>query len=141
MEETREPSEIRVEMDSRDELVDRRAGQDELIVAALAAGRSYTEAGEIAGVSSRTVARRMSDPAFARLVADQRGEVVVSMTGQLTSLAAEAVDAIRSGLADESARTRIAAGKLILELAHKFRHGSDLEIEVAEIRAHLGLED
>lgn len=141
MEETNETSGSRVEPDSHDESVSRRAGQDELIVAALAAGHSYAEAGQLAGCSARTIARRMSNPGFARLVADRRGEVVVSVTGRLTSLAAEAVEAIRSGLADESVRTRIAAGRLILDLTHKYRHGSDLEIDVAEIRAHLGMED
>ena len=61
--------------------------------------------------------------------------------GELTSLVGDAVDAIRSGLVDESARTRVAAGKLVLDLVLKFRQSFDLGIQVAEIRAHLGMED
>jgi len=78
----------------------RREAQDELIVEALAAGRSYGEAGELAGCSGRTVARRMGDAEFARRVADRRGERVVSVAGQLTSLGSEAVAALPHRRAD-----------------------------------------
>lgn len=119
----------------------RRGVQDEQIVAALALGRTYAEAGVLAGVSDRTVARRMSVPAFARRVGERRDELVVSAVGQLTSLLDDALGAIRSGLDDESARTRVATGKLILDMVLKFRQTFDLEIHVAEIRAHLGMEN
>ena len=125
----------------RDEGSNRRAAQDERIVAALAEGLTYVQAGGLAKVSDRTVARRMSVPAFARRVAERRDEQVVSAVGELTSLVGDAVDAIRSGLVDESARTRVAAGKLVLDLVLKFRQSFDLELQVAEIRAHLGMED
>ncbi len=124
-----------------DECSNRRAAQDEKIIAALASGLNYAAAGAAANVSDRTVARRMSKPSFARRVAARRDELVVSAVGQLTSLVDEAVEAIRSGLVDESARTRMAAGKLILELVLRFRQSFDLELQVAEIRAHLGMED
>ena len=50
----------------RDEGSNRRAAQDERIVAALAEGLTYAQAGALAKVSDRTVARRMSVPGFAR---------------------------------------------------------------------------
>ncbi len=124
-----------------DEGSNRRAAQDERIIAALAEGLTYAQAGALAKVSDRTVARRMSVPGFARRVAERRDEQVVSGVGELTSLVGDAVDAIRSGLVDESAKTRVATGKLILDMVLKFRQSFDLGIQVAEIRAHLGMED
>lgn len=119
---------------------ERRSAQDELIVAALAAGNTYASAGQLAGTSTRTVARRMSDPTFARRVTERRAEQVHMITGQLTSLGPEAIAAIRSCLTDEKASVRVAAGKVALEWGMRFRHQNDLELQVAEIRHHLGLD-
>lgn len=127
--------------EERSELSDRRGAQDEVLIAALAAGRSYAEAGGLAGVSGRTVARRMADVGFARLVADRRGEQVVAIAGRISSLSSEAVDAIRDCLSDTSASTRLAAAKLLLEWSLKFRRGEDLTLAVVEIRQHLGMGD
>ena len=54
--------------------VDRRASQDEVIGAALAAGRSYDEAAAAANVSARTVRRRMADDRFAAEVRTLRAK-------------------------------------------------------------------
>ena len=118
----------------------RRKAQDDILLDALASGRTYAEAGELAGVSDRTVARRMAEPAFARLVRDRRDEQVQTVAGQLSTMANAAVMAITSCLDDEDAKTRMAAGKLILELVLKFRHQNHLEVDVAEIREHLQLD-
>ena len=42
----------------------RHRDADDLVAAALASGRSYREAGASAGVSERTVRRRVADPGF-----------------------------------------------------------------------------
>ena len=124
---------------SHDEATSRRAAQDEILIAGLASGLSYEEAGKAAGCVGRTVARRMEDAEFARRVASRRGEHVLAVAGQLTALSAEAVEVIRGCMQDGSARTRLAAAKTLLELAVKFRNSHDLEVEIAEIRQHLGL--
>lgn len=121
------------------ETVSRRAAQDELITTALASGASYEKAGEVAGCSGRTVARRMDNAEFARQVSRRRGERVVAAAGQLTSLSDEAIEAIRGCLVDEDPRVRLAAAKALLDLAVKFRNSHDLEVEIDEIRQHLGL--
>lgn len=118
----------------------RRSAQDDILVEALASGRTYSEAGELAGVSHRTVARRMAEPAFARLVRDRRDEQVHTVAGRLSTMANTAVIAIVSCLEDDEAKTRLAAGKLILELVLKFRHQHHLEVDVAEIREHLQMD-
>jgi len=92
---------------SHDEATSRRAAQDEILIAGLASGLSYEEAGKKAGCVGRTVARKMQDLDFARQVASRRGEHVLAVAGQLTSLSAEAVEVIRGCTQDESARTRL----------------------------------
>ncbi len=126
--------------DDMTEAQERRLAQDEVIIGALSAGSNYSNAGELAGTSSRTVARRMADPVFARRVTERRAEQVQVITGQLTGLGPEAIGAIRSCLTDEKASVRVSAGKIALELGLRFRHQNDLELQVAEIRAHLGLD-
>ena len=53
-----------------------RTGADAVLVAALAAGSTAAEAAQIAGVSERTVVRRLSDPDFRRCVEVARSEIV-----------------------------------------------------------------
>lgn len=74
----------------------RRVHQDELVVAALAGGRCYEEAGAAAGVSARTVRRRMAEPAFAAAVSARRGERVAAVTGQLVAAGSDAITVITS---------------------------------------------
>ncbi|HSH58245.1 MAG TPA: hypothetical protein VK988_01135 [Acidimicrobiales bacterium] len=119
----------------------RREGQDEILVAALATGRSYTQAGEKAGVSARTVARRMADPAFSHRVALARTQQVHLLTGLLLSHGEEAVALLASCLGDEQGKNGLAAAKLTLELILRFSHHADLEQAVAEIRQKLKMED
>jgi hypothetical protein len=123
------------------EATSRREGQDELIIAGLAAGRSYDEVGALVRVSGRTIARRMANPDFARRVAQRRGEQVHAMSGQLTLLAQKAVTALAGCLEDEDGKTRLAAAKVVMDYTLRFRHQHDLELSVAEIRSHLGLAD
>ena len=117
----------------------RREARDELLITALATGMTYEKAGQAADCSSRTVARRMDDPEFARRVSKRRGERVVAAAGQLTSLSDSAIEAIRGCLGDEDPRVRLAAAKTLLDLAVKFRNSHDLEVEIDEIRQHLGM--
>ena len=125
---------------SKTEGENRREAQDEIIVSALATGSSYNEAGEVAGVSGRTVARRMAEPSFARLVAERRKEQVVAVAGRVSSLTTDALTAVEDCLSDESSRTRLAAAKLLLEWSFRLRRDEDLDLRVAEIRQHLGLD-
>lgn len=112
----------------------RREAQDELIVAALAVGCSYSEAAEAAGVSRRTVARRMAEPAFRRLVTEAQGEHVHIVAGKLTSLGPDAVATAESCLHDDDPRGRMAAMKQIFEWGLKYRDRADFEADVDELR-------
>jgi hypothetical protein len=135
-----QPKEIGMAV-SDQETLSRRDAQDEILIDALARGLSYEAAGELAGCSGRTVARRMAVAEFARRVSDRRGERVMATTGQLTSLSSEAVETIRGCLESESDQVRLSAAKTLLDLAVRFRNAHDLEVELAEIRQHIGMEN
>jgi len=77
-----------------------REATNEILIEALASGRSYTQAGELAGVTSRTVARRMADPAFARQVSERRAAWAMRTAGELVSMGSEAIAVLRELLVD-----------------------------------------
>jgi hypothetical protein len=113
---------------------DRRAAQDEVLVAALARGLSHEHAGQLAGVSGRTVERRLEDPEFAERVAALRRHWADQLTGELLDLASDALLALRREIQEaEKSTDRIRASAVVLTHAYRFRHGQELE---ARLRAY-----
>jgi len=117
---------------------DRRSQLDELLVELLAGGRSYAAAGAMAGVSERTVRRRMSDPVFTERVSRRRGEYVGTLVGRLVDVGDEAVEVLRSSLREESAAVRLRAADLVLRWATHMRHGHELETRLAALETAAG---
>ena len=105
----------------------RRAQLDDLLVELLANGRTYAGAGESAGVSERTVRRRMSDPVFAGRVSRRRGEHVGALVGQLVDAGDEAIEVLRGSLHADTDAVRLRAAELVLRLGTQLRHGHELE--------------
>jgi hypothetical protein len=73
---------------------------DELILGGLAAGLTHAEAGELAGVSAKTVQRRLRDDVFAAEVGRRRAEQVERITGRLTELSGHCCVDRSAGAAD-----------------------------------------
>lgn len=95
----------------------RRRDIDDLLVAALASGRSYREAGAAAGVSERTVRRRMADPGFRGKVVELRGAEIDRIRGLILREAPAAVAALSDLAAHaESESARLGAAKAVLAL-------------------------
>ncbi len=110
-----------------------RADRDELLIAALVVGGTYAAAGEVGGVSERTVRRRMTDPDFAAEVSRRRGERVAGIAGQLVSIGPDAIDVIRDCMAADTAAVRLRAAQLALALGVQFRHGQELEARLVAL--------
>lgn len=104
---------------------------------ALAAGLSHEQAGDLEGVSSRTVARRLRDPAFAQRVMELRGARVAQVTGRLGELAGSAVDALGECLDGDDESLKLRATQQVLTLLLRFSHDVDLDARVASIEARL----
>lgn len=65
--------------------------KDDVIIAALASGKTQVEAAEIAGVGRHTVIRRLQDPEFKGRVDAMKAEVVSQITDKIMALALRAV--------------------------------------------------
>lgn len=114
-----------------------RGNADTVLVAALAAGSTVQDAAKTAGVAERTVYRRLDDPAFCKLVADARAEMLAQTTARLTSGALEAVDTLRALLSSEMDFARLAAARALLELGAKYREQHDLAERVRVLEERL----
>ena len=113
------------------------AVEDELLLTGLATGLTHVEAAALAGLSSKTVQRRVRDPRFAAEVRARKAARVERITGRLVELSERAVTVLESGLGDEAAPIRLRAADLVLGWSVRLRRESDLERRIAEIE--LGL--
>ena len=105
----------------------RRADGDELIIDSLAAGWSYDDAAAVAGVSARTVRRRMSELTFAAEVSARRGERVGELTGRIVGESGRALDVILARLDSPSEQVQLRAAELVLSWGVRLRSGHELE--------------
>jgi len=108
-----------------------RRNADDAIAVALAAGQTQAGAAAAAGVSERTVARRVTDPAFRQLVSRLRGEMVGQAIGVLVAgMFGSAVVLRHLMLNAESETVRLGAARSVLELALRAREATELEERV-----------
>lgn len=115
----------------------RREAQDEILVESIAAGLSYPDAGAAAGVTARTVGRRMTDPAFLSRVSQRRGERVSEITGRLSSMSADALGVLRDTMVEGRPADRLRAAQLTLTMLSRFRAESEIEERLAVIEGQL----
>ncbi len=89
-------------------------GRDELLVAALASGSSYSEAAKVARCSLSTVRRRMADSAFRERVMTERADYVDALRARLLAAAPSAVDALIDLLGTDGS-VRLGAARTLLD--------------------------
>ena len=111
----------------------RRAAGNDVLLDALAAGRSYSEAGVLAGVAPRTVGRRMAEPSFAAELARRRAMRVSDITGRLLSTSERALDVLEECLGAERPGDRLRAAELILTMTRRFRLEVDVDARLAAL--------
>ena len=112
-----------------------KAGADALLVAALAAGSTQQEAATKAGVSLRTVVRRLGDADFRLAVLQARGDLVDRAIGLLADAGTSAVGTLKGLLGAESEMARLGAAKAILELGAKLREQGEIEARLRAVEA------
>jgi len=118
-----------------DERDRRRDDLDEVIVAALAAGRSYAEAAQLSGTSARTVRRRMSDVGFAAEVSARRGERVGELAGRLLGETQRALDVVIARLDSESESVQLKAAEMMLSWSVRLRSAHEQEQRLQALEA------
>ncbi len=112
----------------------RSGTKDDIIAAALAAGRTYREAGEAAGVSERTVRRRLQEPRFAAQVKQEQAMLVKRVADGLAGSALAAVETLQSLLLPASPPVvRCRAAQAILSSSRTWRDAADSEDRIVQL--------
>jgi hypothetical protein len=112
-----------------------RSNADSVLIASLASGRTQDQAAEKAGVSARTVRRRLEDPEFVAQVDAARRDLLQRSIAQLMASSMAAVATMHSLLRANSENVRLGAARAILELGQKLREGIDVEERLARLEA------
>lgn len=100
---------------------------------ALAGGASYADAARAAGITVRTVARRMDDDRYRRCVTAARSEMIERASGQLAEGTTKAVQTLSRLLEGESEQVRLGAARAILDLAGRYRELVEISERVARL--------
>ena len=114
-----------------------RHGADPTLVVALAAGLTRQQAAKQAGVSLRTVARRLNDPKFRQQIAEARSATVEQASARLTAASLMAVQTLLQLLGAESESVRLGTARAILEMGVKFRETEALEAKIRAFQERL----
>ncbi len=119
-----------------------RAGKKKAAAAlllALACGATVENAARKAGVSERTVYRRLAEPEFRRQLTDLRTDMVQRAAAMLTAASMEAVkNLVALQNPSISAAVRLGAARSILELGTKLRESAGLEERLAALEQRYG---
>ncbi len=108
------------------------------LVLALACGASAENAAQKAGVSVRTVYRRLAEPAFRAEVDGVRAEMVRRTAGMLTAAGVASLKTfttLQESAVSES--VRLGAARAIIELGCKLRESVELTERLAALEARL----
>jgi hypothetical protein len=115
----------------------RKKAEDKLLLA-LACGATVESAARECGISSRTVFRRLNEPAFRRRLQALRTDMVQRTAGTLTAASAEAVRTLVELLKPKVAdTTRLVAAKAVLESGVKLRELAELEERLAALEEQM----
>jgi hypothetical protein len=106
----------------------KRKNTDGTLILALACGTPVEAAAGKAGVSERTVYRRLADPEFRQRVHQTRADMVERAASLLTAAALQAVKTLLSLQETAvSAAVRLGAARTVLEMSIRLRELSDFE--------------
>jgi hypothetical protein len=109
------------------------------LLTALACGATVEQAARKAGLSERTVYRRLADPAFRKQVQQVHNEIVRRTAGLLTGAALGSVKTLADLQQDAAvpATVRRTAARDILELGLKLREAINLEERLATVEGRV----
>jgi hypothetical protein len=108
------------------------------LLIALACGASVKNAARKAGVSERTVYRRLADPAFQQQLENFHTETMQRAAAMLTSLSAGAINTL-GALLDPGVQSAVRhkSACSILQLGHEQREKMELEERLAALEQRL----
>ena len=117
-----------------------RTGADATLVASLAGGATTATCAQSAGVSERTVRRRLEDPDFMARVDSARAEMLRSATAQISAGATMAVSALIELLESSiPPSVRLGSAKAMLEYGIRLRAELEIDLRLRAIEGPLNL--
>jgi molybdenum-dependent DNA-binding transcriptional regulator ModE len=111
----------------------RQGRGEEALLNALAAGSSVKQAAQAAGLSERTVYRRLANTGFQQRLSAIRDELITAALGELVGCASKAVATLRGLLEARDERVQLQAAKVLLEQALRLREAVALEQRLAAL--------
>ena len=109
-----------------------RSPDDELILELLGEGFSHAQVGMHCFVSTKTIQRRLRDPAFAAEVTERRRQRVAATALRLVRMGDDAAGVISDLLVSGSDSVRLQAARLALDLGRRYHREDLLEAELAD---------
>lgn len=112
---------------------------DATLIAALLELPTIEAAAQAAGVSRKTVERRMDDPEFLEAYNDARRQLVTTAAGRISSRIGRAADTLGEVMdnTEAPAAARISAARAILEYGLKYGELVDVTRRVDELESRL----
>ena len=104
------------------------------LIAALAAGKTYAQAGRDGGLSRATVSRRMCDPEFRTMVQQARSQLLEQATGKAAFVATRAVETLSALLGPKNPKQiRLGAARAVLDHVLRLREHGELSERLAAL--------
>lgn len=117
---------------------ERPGKSDDALVLALACGATAEAAAAKAGVSRRTVFRRLADEGFRKRLRNVRQEMVERCSGMLTAASMEAVRTLMALMEPVAPyASRLGAAKAVLELGVRLRDLTEIEQRLSALEGEV----
>jgi hypothetical protein len=111
----------------------RKSAADALLAASLAAGASQEEAATAAGVSVRTVARRLADPAFRRLVDRAQDALLERFAGGMAGRLGSVLDRLAELVGSAKEVVALGACRTLADVLIRVREHTGLARRLGEL--------
>jgi transposase-like protein len=111
--------------------------KDPMLALALAGGQPIAAVADQFGLSRRTIERRLADPAFRRLVADFRGQLIAAALGLLAENMTRAARAIAGLIDSPREHIRLRAARTLIHAGLRVRDSVDLGDRIRDLEAEL----
>ena len=111
---------------------------DTLILLAHLAGRRIADIATEAGVSERTVRRRLADPAFRRQVDEARAELQEACYSRLSSMSNKVTSKLETLVDAKNQKISLAACRTVLEFMSKMRETAELVRRIEDLERQEG---
>jgi len=111
----------------------RRETYERRLVAALAEGATQVEAGRRAGVTDRTVRRRLDEPEFLERVRTERAAMLGRASGRSAALVVEAMAVVQTLLGSDDEPIQLRAAQLAIDTARKFVTDDEVQARLSRL--------